>query len=448
MGSAGVTVPSSSFQLSTVASITEESSHDGMDQSSVAGSLSRTTLSPSPMDNVEREMDVKRLLAFQANATSTISSEVPACGHSAEDSPTVNLDSGIILTTTNLHSSNPQSSNLQSPRDYRHSSRARCIEGEMSLPSLPHLSNASIPSPLASPITATAASLTALSISQSSCSSQALHSRYLRSVTVPRDTSSSEYLSAQDHFRNKYCESAPREQSGMFSDPETSTGTAFRRVSSHKLAVKEGGSRATSQATSSGTIGLTANHTVKLAHQLRVTLHNLVSTGYLPAETRVIFRDHSAIVTAKGTLIPIYSELNCATLCPWLQGEYETPSAWATAVVKGARTGKVAVNGWSAIKVNIHQNPALIKMFSDQGLPEVSLDVLRKRYLTDMMDDGLAQTEIGSAKMDAGKGKKKKKLIIRLRSMLLCLTVCIHDLGEAPTVFTVSYRTDRRNISG
>lgn len=410
----GVTAPSSSIQLSIEASITEGSSHDGKDQSSVAGSLWPPTLSPSPNDNVEREMDVKRLLAFQANAISTISSEVPARGHSAEDATTATLDSGINPTTTNLRSSNPQSSNLQPSRDYRHNDRARCLEGEMSLPSLPYLSNASIPSPLASPITATAASLTALSISQSSCSSQVLYARDLRRVTVPRDTPSSENLLVQDHCRDKYRESAPQEQSGMFSDPETSTRTASRHVSSHKLTTKEGRFKVTSQAASSATIGLAVNNTVKLAHQLRVTLHNLVSTGYLPAETRVIFRDHSAIVTAKGTLIPIYSELNCATHCPWLQGEYETPSAWATAVVKGARTGKVAVNGWSAIKVNVHQNPALVKMFSGQGLPEVSLDVLRKRYLMDMVDDGLAQTEIGSAMMDAGEGgtfvdRKKRK---------------------------------------
>ncbi|KAF9302760.1 hypothetical protein BGZ74_004884 [Mortierella antarctica] len=73
-------------------------------------------------------------------------------------------------------------------------------------------------------------------------------------------------------------------------------------------------------------------------------------------------------------------------------------------MVKGARTGKVAVNGWSAIKVKIQQHSALAEMFSGQGSPEVSLDVLRKRYLTDMVYHGSAQAETESAMGDAGKG--------------------------------------------
>lgn len=194
----------------------------------------------------------------------------------------------------------------------------------------------------------------------------------------------------------------------MSSDPETSTRPASRHGSSHKLAAKEGSistiRRRAESSTSSATVSRAAN-AVKSTPQLRVTLYNLVSTGYLPADTRVIFRDYSAIVTARGTLIPVYNEENWATLFPWLQGEYETPSAWATAMIKGARTGKVAVNGWSAIKVKIQQHSVLTEMFSGQGSPEVSLDVLRKRYLTDLKYHGSAQAETESAMADAGKGK-------------------------------------------
>ncbi|KAG0338527.1 hypothetical protein BG000_003817 [Podila horticola] len=384
-----------------------------MDQPVIAGSLWPSALLPPSMDDVRREMDVKRLLAFQANVTSTTSPKVLACeptGHLAEGAATVTLDSGNILAA-NVHSSNPQSSRI----DYRQQTTqhgvnagksgfgSRCFE----LSSLPHFSS-SIPSPLTSPITATAASLTALSISHSSNSvSQALCTQDLTRVTVPRDKNQIPNFIIQDHRRkNRYRVSAPREQLGMSSDPETSTRPASRHGSSHKLAANEGSisttRRRAESSTSSATVSRAAN-AVKSTPQLRVTLYNLVSTGYLPADTRVIFRDYSAIVTARGTLIPVYNEENWATLFPWLQGEYETPSAWATAMIKGARTGKVAVNGWSAIKVKIQQHSVLTEMFSGQRSPEVSLDVLRKRYLTDMKYHGSAQAETESAMADAGK---------------------------------------------
>lgn len=142
--------------------------------------------------------------------------------------------------------------------------------------------------------------------------------------------------------------------------------------------------------------------TLKPASQQRVNLFNLVSTGYLPANTLAVFREHSALVTEKGTLIPQATGTEPAALVPLLQNEYETPSAWATAMVKAGRTGKVAVNGWSAIKISINQDVSLQTMFAGQGMAEVSLDVLRKRYLADMTDDVSEATENGAS--GVGKG--------------------------------------------
>ncbi|KAG0268245.1 hypothetical protein DFQ27_007213 [Actinomortierella ambigua] len=144
--------------------------------------------------------------------------------------------------------------------------------------------------------------------------------------------------------------------------------------------------------------------------QLRVNLYSLVTRGYLPANITVAFREHCATITPHGTLVPIVpphiqhhlqdeenkegaAASGSVTLYPWLQQEYETPSAWATAMVKGARTGKVAVNGWSAIKVPLHQDPSLVKMYGGQGIHEVSLDVLRKKFLADLA--GSVGEEIG-----------------------------------------------------
>ncbi|KAG0260203.1 Histone-lysine N-methyltransferase 2B [Mortierella polycephala] len=107
-------------------------------------------------------------------------------------------------------------------------------------------------------------------------------------------------------------------------------------------------------------------------------------------------------------------EPDAMTIYPWLQSEYETPSAWATAMVKGGRTGKVAVNGWSAIKIPIQQDATLRAMFDGQSIVEVSLDILRKRYLADMVEGGSGQTEgdptqAASAKAAALERKKRKR---------------------------------------
>ncbi|KAG0003697.1 DNA-directed RNA polymerase II subunit RPB7 [Entomortierella chlamydospora] len=274
------------------------------------------------------------------------------------------------------------------------------------LASLSPVPNNTIPSPLASPITATANSLTALSISQTSAHS-AFSGRDLSKITIPRERrksrpysiSSAESLLVQERGRADRDDDLHQDQSGGgLSDPETSRRNGL-------------GTKPTAK---NGKSAEMKSPSLKPASQLRVNLYNLVSTGYLPVDTLVVFREHSATVTAKGTLIPQIKEPNAATLYPWLQSEYETPSAWATAMVKGGRTGKVAVNGWSAIKIPLHQLPEIGKMVEGQGLTEVSLDLLRKRYLADLTEDGSTQTESSSTQTNSLKGssvldRKKRK---------------------------------------
>ncbi|KAF9949429.1 hypothetical protein BGZ72_008788, partial [Mortierella alpina] len=293
--------------------------------------------------------------------------------------------------------------------------------------SLTPVLEASIPSPLASPVTATVNSLTALSISQPFTPFGGYSGRDLTKITVPRErkstrpysVSSGEALLAQE-LKNNSSRSDDTQQDQMerMSDPETSSKhvSGATRQGAHKEIKAQptipSASPSTSTADSTNGTKSTGSkwQPQKPAAQLRVTLYRLVSTGYLPANTLVVFREHSAIVTATGMLIPQMKEPDAATLYPWLQSEYETPSAWATAMVKGDRTGKVAVNGWSAIKVPIQQDAGLSAMFGDQGTPEVSLDVLRKRYLAEMTEDpGEAENVSGNASKAAVLDRKKRK---------------------------------------
>jgi len=280
----------------------------------------------------------------------------------------------------------------------------------------------SVPSPLASPITATANSLTSLSISHNSTSPYAFSGRDLSRITVPRERkarphsmASGEAMLSQDLGQHHTGLGDGNHQTGhssleRLSDPELSS-SASQSSSSQPLESTDpkrigGMVRDKEKQGSSG--GSRSNNlrspTLKPASQQRVNLFNLVSTGYLPANTLAVFREHSALVTEKGTLIPQATGTEPAALVPLLQNEYETPSAWATAMVKAGRTGKVAVNGWSAIKISIHQDEALQTMFAGQGMAEVSLDVLRKRYLADMTDDVSEATENGAS--GAGKGQQ------------------------------------------
>ncbi|KAF9907822.1 hypothetical protein EC991_010514 [Linnemannia zychae] len=288
--------------------------------------------------------------------------------------------------------------------------------------------NHTVPSPLASPITATANSLTALSISSTPYSG-----RDLSKITVPRErrttrpfsVCSTESLLTQDRVRNGFGVSHSTIHVGQLSDSEIS--------GAHDHGTRGRGSktkRSHGQEAPSPSLP-TASHPfkkstgfkspiVKPASQLRVTLYNLVSNGYLPAETLVVFREHSAVITAKGTLIPQMKEPDAMAIYPWLQDEYETPSAWATAMVKGGRTGKVAVNGWSAIKVPIHQDPELSKKYDGLGVAEASLDVFRKKYLADMTEEGdlhvTGDTYPGQDSKDAALLDRKKRKRPSVRS--------------------------------
>ncbi|KAF9112100.1 hypothetical protein BGX27_003982 [Mortierella sp. AM989] len=307
------------------------------------------------------------------------------------------------------HSHSSSNKNMDRKANRRHppprlTGHGRSQPGGAHLVSLSPVPKNTIPSPLASPITATANSLNALSISQTSAHS-AISGRDFSKITIPRERrksrpysiSSAESLLVQERGRAGRDDEFHQDQSGGLSDPETS------RRNGH------GATKQTSKSSKSVDI---KSPSLKPAAQLRVNLYNLVSTGYLPAGTLVVFREHSATVTAKGTLIPQIKEPDSATAYPWLQSEYETPSAWATAMVKGGRTGKVAVNGWSAIKIPLEQLPEFSKMLEGQGLTEVSLDLLRKRYLADINEDGFTQAESNTAQTSNLKGaldRKKRK---------------------------------------
>ncbi|KAF9287862.1 hypothetical protein BGZ88_008418 [Linnemannia elongata] len=307
-------------------------------------------------------------------------------------------------------------------------------QSDINLESISSGFNRSVPSPLASPITATANSLTALTISSSG--SYGVSGRDLSKITVPRErratktvrpysVCSTESLLTQDRMKNGFGVSHSTIHLGQLSDSEISGahdhGTRGRGSKGKRSHVQPPPSPSLPTAShSSSAIKKSAglkSPTMKPASQLRVTLYNLVSNGYLPAETLVVFREHSAVITAKGTLIPQMKEPDAMAIYPWLQDEYETPSAWATAMVKGGRTGKVAVNGWSAIKVPIHQDTELSKKYEGLGVAEASLDIFRKKYLAEMTDDGtLAAADdasSGRGDRDSLDRKKRKRPLAR-----------------------------------
>lgn len=294
-------------------------------------------------------------------------------------------------------------------------------QSDINLESISSGFNRSVPSPLASPITATANSLTALTISSSG--PYGVSGRDLSKITVPRErratktvrpysVCSTESLLTQDRMKNGFGVSHSTIHLGQLSDSEISgahdhgtRGRGSKGKRSHVQPPPSPSLPTTSHSSSAikKSAGL-KSPTMKPASQLRVTLYNLVSNGYLPAETLVVFREHSAVITAKGTLIPQMKEPDAMAIYPWLQDEYETPSAWATAMVKGGRTGKVAVNGWSAIKVPIHQDTELSKKYEGLGVAEASLDIFRKKYLAEMTDDGTlaAADDASSGRGDRG----------------------------------------------
>lgn len=132
---------------------------------------------------------------------------------------------------------------------------------------------------------------------------------------------------------------------------------------------------------------------------VRVNLYDLVSSGILAPNTVVTFRDQTATVTSRGTLSP--NQDPDYPLPPWLQTEFETPSAFATAIVKAGRNVKVAVNGWSAVKVCVPINNSDDSNEDGPGntdaTVDVSLDVLRKRYLKRVTKIGTTTTAVAPA---------------------------------------------------
>ncbi|KAJ1658315.1 hypothetical protein IWQ61_002417 [Dispira simplex] len=128
-----------------------------------------------------------------------------------------------------------------------------------------------------------------------------------------------------------------------------------------------------------GTSSSRFNQGVGGNHNNRVCLLNLVTSGLLNPGCLVNFRNHTALVTPKGTLRPNPDEPLSVEMSP----EYETPSAWATAVCKMGRHGRVAVNGWSSVKVHVHCEAFDGRM---QQI-EVPLDTLRQKYLASTSGD-------------------------------------------------------------
>ncbi|KAJ1927784.1 hypothetical protein IWQ60_002643 [Tieghemiomyces parasiticus] len=136
-------------------------------------------------------------------------------------------------------------------------------------------------------------------------------------------------------------------------------------------------------------------------HTNRVCLLNLVHFGLLRPASVVNFRSHTALVTPEGTLRPNPNE----PLSLQMQAEYETPSAWATAVCKMGRHGRVAVNGWSSVKVWV---PCETFDGQMQRL-EVPLDALRQKYLAATSGDAaLANLPLRHFLGDSRKRKLRK----------------------------------------
>ncbi|KAJ1971632.1 hypothetical protein H4R35_005149 [Dimargaris xerosporica] len=149
---------------------------------------------------------------------------------------------------------------------------------------------------------------------------------------------------------------------------------ASRTVTKVAAAARDPPNRTNSSTTkSSSSKGGRFHQGVGGSHNNRVCLMNLVTAGLLAPASRVSFRSHYAIVSNQGTLRPDPLD----PLSPEMLPEYETPSAWATAVCKMGRHGRVAVNGWSSVKV-------VVSCDQFESLPhdiEVPLDALRQKYL-------------------------------------------------------------------
>ncbi|KAJ2395007.1 hypothetical protein GGI05_001785, partial [Coemansia sp. RSA 2603] len=162
----------------------------------------------------------------------------------------------------------------------------------------------------------------------------------------------------------------------------------------------------------------------------KVSLADLVEAGLLAAGNTVVCNSwpFGAVVTASGTFTaqwqPLPSDFVADHGTEFMKAEFDTPSAWATAVCRvmraqqrarktqagrtagGSGEGRVAVNGWTACRVRVARTDANRRVAqrlsgSDAGIIEVPLDALRRELSrrvepasgseSDTNVDGLAQ---------------------------------------------------------
>ncbi|KAJ2911121.1 hypothetical protein GGI21_000133, partial [Coemansia aciculifera] len=135
----------------------------------------------------------------------------------------------------------------------------------------------------------------------------------------------------------------------------------------------------------------------------KVTLSDLVSAGLLQPGAVVVCNSwpFTAIVSETGRLDAKWTPIPSDFIQPvagseFMRPEFETPSAWATAVCRVMRAQqqqpshsrnsngecRVAVNGWTACRVKVEGEGEEV---------EISLDTLRRQYNSDGAVDGLAQ---------------------------------------------------------
>jgi hypothetical protein len=131
----------------------------------------------------------------------------------------------------------------------------------------------------------------------------------------------------------------------------------------------------------------------------RVTLAILIERGFFKEDTLVHFRNHFAKVASNGLLYP--NSHDNYKVPSWLLPEYETPSAWATAVARnGNPNAKNACNGWTCVKL-VETNEMI--------------DVYRQRFLEsdNMMEN--KENENVSVLSGGSSHTSAKETIIRIR---------------------------------
>ncbi|KAJ2160811.1 hypothetical protein GGF46_001941 [Coemansia sp. RSA 552] len=131
----------------------------------------------------------------------------------------------------------------------------------------------------------------------------------------------------------------------------------------------------------------------------KVSIGNLVEEGLLAAGNVVVCNSwpFSAVVTKEGTFAADWTVpegLNALVGREFMRREFETPSAWATAVCRVMRAqrsdplteSRVAVNGWTACRVRVCEGEpnhgAVGRLAEMGGSVEVCLDTLRRELVS------------------------------------------------------------------